>query len=122
MIMTNRPTTEPPASCWYFFSALLAPLRFQLVGIWERIIKPQRREQRREEREGVRRDVNERWAGGLSTVLLLLTAFLAFLPAKSSAASKPIMVYYMPWYVAKPHSAEWGWHWTMDHFKPDDVN
>src|SRR6476661_4069965 len=38
------------------------------------------------------------------------------------AASKPIMVYYMPWYVAKPYSADWGWHWTMDHFKPDVIN
>src|SRR5262245_41753863 len=32
------------------------------------------------------------------------------------------MVYYMPWYVAKPYSPEWGWHWTMDHFKPDVTN
>jgi hypothetical protein len=32
------------------------------------------------------------------------------------------MVYYMPWYTAKPHSSSWGWHWTMDHFDPDKVN
>src|SRR5678815_3446347 len=40
----------------------------------------------------------------------------------SSAASKPVLVYYMPWYVAKPHSSSWGWHWTMDHFNPDIIN
>jgi len=25
----------------------------------------------------------------------------------------------MPWYVAKPHSDVWGWHWTMNHFDPE---
>jgi hypothetical protein len=38
------------------------------------------------------------------------------------AASKPLMVYYMPWYAAKPYSDNWGWHWTMEHFDPDTVN
>jgi hypothetical protein len=28
----------------------------------------------------------------------------------------------MPWYSAKPHSENWGWHWTMDHFNPDRIN
>ena len=32
------------------------------------------------------------------------------------------MVYYMPWFTAKPYSDAWGWHWTMDHFNPDTVN
>ena len=32
------------------------------------------------------------------------------------------MVYYMPWYTAKPYSNGWGWHWTMNHFDPDRVN
>ena len=32
------------------------------------------------------------------------------------------MVYYMPWYTAKPYSGSWGWHWTMNHFDPDQVN
>ncbi len=32
---------------------------------------------------------------------------------------KKILAHYMPWYVAKPFSAEWGWHWTMDQFDPD---
>ena len=32
------------------------------------------------------------------------------------------MVHYMPWYVAKPYSGNWGWHWTMNHFNPDVIN
>jgi hypothetical protein len=30
-----------------------------------------------------------------------------------------ILVHYMPWYEAKPASAHWGWHWTMNHFDPE---
>jgi len=29
------------------------------------------------------------------------------------------MAYYMPWYVSKPFSGAWGFHWTMNHFNPD---
>jgi hypothetical protein len=44
-------------------------------------------------------------------------------PASSASTNdKPVMVYYMPWYAAKPFSGEWGWHWTMNHFNPDKVN
>jgi hypothetical protein len=25
----------------------------------------------------------------------------------------------MPWYATKDVSGEWGWHWTMGHFDPD---
>lgn len=32
------------------------------------------------------------------------------------------MVYYMPWYTAKPYSENWGWHWTMNHFDPEQLN
>ena len=31
------------------------------------------------------------------------------------------MVHYMPWYASKPFSGNWGWHWTMDHFNPDNI-
>jgi len=37
----------------------------------------------------------------------------------AQAAPKPVLVHYMPWYVAKPYSASWGWHWTMNHYNPD---
>ena len=32
------------------------------------------------------------------------------------------MVHYMPWFVGKPYSTFWGWHWTMNHFNPDTLN
>ena len=31
------------------------------------------------------------------------------------------MVHYMPWYASRPFSGHWGWHWTMDHFNPDNI-
>jgi hypothetical protein len=40
-------------------------------------------------------------------------------PLAARAGSKPVMVYYMPWYVAKPHSDNWGWHWTMNRIDPN---
>ena len=30
-----------------------------------------------------------------------------------------ILAHYLPWYVAKPTSPVWGWHWTMNAFDPD---
>jgi hypothetical protein len=57
---------------------------------------------------------------------ILLSAGLLFFimaaPGATLAAPKPVMVYYMPWYAAKPYSDRWGWHWTMDHFNPDTMN
>jgi hypothetical protein len=38
------------------------------------------------------------------------------------AAPKPVMVHFMPWYVAEPFSSTWGWHWTMNHFDPGTIN
>lgn len=38
------------------------------------------------------------------------------------AASKVVMVYYMPWFSAMPYRDSWGWHWTMNHFNPDTIN
>jgi hypothetical protein len=57
--------------------------------------------------------------------LLAALAWLLVLGPLASFAStndKPVMVYYRPWYAAKPFSSEWGWHWTMNHFNPDKIN
>lgn len=60
----------------------------------------------------------------LQRILLLAALILATLniPHVTMADQKPVMVYYLPWYVAKPHSEAWGWHWTMNHFNPDLIN
>jgi len=40
--------------------------------------------------------------------------------ALATLSPKPlVLAHYMPWYVAKPYSKEWGWHWTMNKFDPD---
>jgi hypothetical protein len=52
---------------------------------------------------------------------LLLASSLGAYASPDGANAKPVMVYYMPWYAAKPFGGEWGWHWTMDHFNPDKV-
>src|SRR5258706_6243959 len=51
--------------------------------------------------------------------LAVLGALLSFGQGVSSAAPKPIMVHYMPWFIAKPYSSSWGYHWTMNHYNPD---
>ena len=44
---------------------------------------------------------------------------LACLSLLSIVASRPlVLAHYMPWYAAPPVSADWGWHWTMNHFNP----
>ena len=53
--------------------------------------------------------------------LLLLLAAARGAPASLAAETKPLMVYYMPWYSAKPFSDAWGWHWTMGHFDPETI-
>jgi len=56
-------------------------------------------------------------------LFLCIALLLVWLPYSSSSAEpKTVMVYYMPWFTAKPFSETWGWHWTMDHFNPDRVN
>ena len=52
-------------------------------------------------------------------VALSLHVFMVAAPPASHAGSKVVMVYYMPWFSAKPFKADWGWHWTMDRFNPD---
>jgi len=42
--------------------------------------------------------------------------------AELRPAERLILAHYMPWYAAKPHSSHWGWHWTMNHFDPDELN
>ena len=38
----------------------------------------------------------------------------------SKPATRPLLLaHYMPWFTAKPFSPQWGWHWTMNHFRSD---
>jgi hypothetical protein len=53
----------------------------------------------------------------------LLAACFAGPAVTLGATSRPIMVHYMPWFVGKPYSTSWGWHWTMNppstNYNPD---
>ncbi|NQT24325.1 T9SS type A sorting domain-containing protein [candidate division KSB1 bacterium] len=33
-----------------------------------------------------------------------------------------LLAHYMPWYQTPAVSGYWGWHWTMNHFNPDERN
>jgi hypothetical protein len=56
----------------------------------------------------------------MRTALLLALLGLAA-PVAAVPAPRPVLVHYMPWYVAKPYSSSWGWHWTMNHYNPDNI-
>ncbi len=60
--------------------------------------------------------------GKITLAALVWLLSLGTSPSFAATNDKPVMVYYMPWYAAKPFSEEWGWHWTMSHFNPDKVN
>ena len=53
--------------------------------------------------------------------LLILIAFSALSIQAADKPTKPVLAHYMPWYASKPISGHWGWHWTMDQFKPDKI-
>jgi acetyl esterase/lipase len=50
-------------------------------------------------------------------IFLILVALCTLLSAFS--AESRLLVHYMPWYATKDVSGEWGWHWTMNHFDPE---
>jgi hypothetical protein len=54
--------------------------------------------------------------------LAIIATFLLTAPRAGHAASKPVMVHYMPWFVSQPYSGYWGWHWTMNHFNPNTID
>jgi hypothetical protein len=43
-------------------------------------------------------------------------------PAPAAARSPRVFVHYMPWFMARPYSQIWGWHWTMNTFDPEGRN
>ena len=59
---------------------------------------------------------------GIIPFLVAVICFLVVLPSSAQVEKKPILIYYMPWYVARPYSQEWGWHWTMNYFDPESIN
>ena len=59
-------------------------------------------------------------------LFLLLISSLASPLSRAKAAAPPnppptILVHVMPWYEANRDKGQWGWHWTMNHFHPDQI-
>lgn len=73
--------------------------------------------------------VNCGWQRAATLVILSLAGVAASASRSPQAfaenstqriSERPVLLaHYMPWYAAKPTSAVWGWHWTMNHFRPD---
>lgn len=58
----------------------------------------------------------------LVPILLSPTSAAETLDPSTESANPPwILAHYMPWYTANPASSEWGWHWTMNHFDPNEL-
>lgn len=55
-------------------------------------------------------------------IMRCLLILLALGPLLSAFSVEPrLLVHYMPWYATKDVSGEWGWHWTMNHFDPEQI-
>ncbi|MBN1562155.1 hypothetical protein JW998_18010 [candidate division KSB1 bacterium] len=54
---------------------------------------------------------------------LAVSLMLSTVAAKDSSGDRPLLLaHFMPWYTAPPVESGWGWHWTMDHFNPNNTN
>lgn len=62
------------------------------------------------------------------TLLLLAVWFAACSPLRPASAQQAparptttplLLAHYMPWFEANPANRQWGWHWTMNHYHPD---
>jgi hypothetical protein len=43
--------------------------------------------------------------------------------ADETSDERPLLLaHYMPWYQTPEVSGVWGWHWTMDHFNPEQTD
>ena len=42
-------------------------------------------------------------------------------PSHSPVGSRVLMAHYMPWFEADPLQKRWGWHWTMNHYHPEQT-
>ncbi|MEM6470638.1 MAG: glycoside hydrolase family 71/99-like protein [Planctomycetota bacterium] len=58
----------------------------------------------------------------LAVFVFCAGAFLCGVDAIASDDERLVLAHYMPWYEAPPAGKKWGWHWTMNHFDPENVD
>jgi hypothetical protein len=47
----------------------------------------------------------------------------AYAAGPQPSSNQPaVLVHYMPWFESKEVSGHWGWHWTMNHFDPEQMD
>jgi len=56
----------------------------------------------------------------MSSLRLFLFCFVTFM-SQAAEPEKLLLAHYMPWYSTKDVSGQWGWHWTMNHYNPDQL-
>ncbi|MGB9596320.1 MAG: hypothetical protein ACPL7B_08570, partial [Candidatus Poribacteria bacterium] len=57
-------------------------------------------------------------------ILAIIIGIVGYVKAfdnKVDISKSVILAHYMPWYVSKPFSDKWGWHWTMNYYDPDEI-
>ncbi len=61
----------------------------------------------------------------IATTFHPVSAVPSPIPAQPSArqpkTTSLLLAHYMPWFVANPTNNQWGWHWTMNHYHPDQI-
>lgn len=55
----------------------------------------------------------------LRSFAVLLWVLSQSLTLHAEDGSPLLLTHYMPWYATKDVSGAWGWHWTMNHFDPE---
>jgi hypothetical protein len=56
----------------------------------------------------------------MTSLRFILFCLIAFV-SQAAEPEKLVLAHYMPWYGTKEVSGKWGWHWTMNHFNPDQL-
>ncbi len=54
--------------------------------------------------------------------ILLLGTFMSQAQDNEDSSRPQFLAHYMPWYQTPETSGYWGWHWTMEHFNPQNVD
>lgn len=66
------------------------------------------------------------FSGSLLVAVLLALIAVPLSIAQDDADAEPtrplFIAHYMPWYQTPDVSGYWGWHWTMDHFDPSQLD
>ena len=61
--------------------------------------------------------------GAIARMMVFVVLLVLSLPSKAAPdelMKRPlVLAHYMPWFAAKPTSKQWGWHWTMNAFDPE---